>query len=350
MKKRFVGLLLACLACTFGLWGCGGGEKSQTDGTQQTVQEQQSAEDAASAQQGTEGENGLMKAVIGYYGGTCEAPIFVAKEKGFFEEAGLDMETVLVTKDTQTLVATNKIDAIMVTPNIFKSLEQGLDIKIIDGCHTGCIQGVAAPDSGIQSPADLKGKKIGIGLMGDVPMILLSSKLTKAGLDPVKDVEWLVYPEAQLEMAMNKGEIDCFTCWDPLAELAVNNGGIRFYSNTFDEDLKDMMCCFVAVNGASYEANPEMARRVAKAFSLANAFITENPEETAEIIINNKYTAGDVEVTAKLLGDYQWVSNDETRAKESMIAIFNMLDENGVLEENTDIQAIVDKTFQYMGE
>lgn len=68
------------------MWGCGSDDGQQTDNTQQPAQ--QSAEDAASAQQGAEGENGLMKAVIGYYGGTCEAPIFVAKEKDFLKKPG----------------------------------------------------------------------------------------------------------------------------------------------------------------------------------------------------------------------------------------------------------------------
>ncbi len=38
--------------------------------------------------------NGRTKVRIGYIGITCEAPLFTAMEKGFFEEEGLDVEMV----------------------------------------------------------------------------------------------------------------------------------------------------------------------------------------------------------------------------------------------------------------
>jgi NitT/TauT family transport system substrate-binding protein len=38
--------------------------------------------------------NGRTKIKVGYIGLTCEAPLFIAKEKGLFEEEGLDVEMV----------------------------------------------------------------------------------------------------------------------------------------------------------------------------------------------------------------------------------------------------------------
>ena len=35
--------------------------------------------------------------VLGYWGGTCEAPIYIGYEKGFFQEEGLDPEMLLIT-------------------------------------------------------------------------------------------------------------------------------------------------------------------------------------------------------------------------------------------------------------
>lgn len=250
-----------------------------------------------------------------------------------------------ITGDTTSLVATNKIDAVMLTPSLFKAMEQGLNIKITDGIHTGCIQGAAPKNSGIKSPADLKGKTVGVESMGGIPMIEISSQMIKAGLDPTKDVKWVVYPAPQLSVAMEKGDIDCFATWDPYAEIAVEKGAVKFFSNTFDEDLKDKLCCFVGINGKTISDRPEVAKKITEAFSLAGKYISENPSEAAKIAIDKKYTAGDVKITSKLLGDYQWISGETERSKQSVQDLYGMLKENGVLDTQTDISELTNKVF-----
>ena len=43
--------------------------------------------------------------VLGYWGGTCEAPIYIGIEKGYFKEAGLEPEALLITSDVTALMA-----------------------------------------------------------------------------------------------------------------------------------------------------------------------------------------------------------------------------------------------------
>src|SRR5947209_7929055 len=47
-----------------------------------------------SPENSTAPESGPMKVRVGYIGLTCEAPIFMAVEKGFFKEEGLDVTLV----------------------------------------------------------------------------------------------------------------------------------------------------------------------------------------------------------------------------------------------------------------
>ena len=48
--------------------------------------------------------------VLGYWGGTCEAPIYIGYEKGFFQEEGLDPEMLLITSDVAPLMANDELD------------------------------------------------------------------------------------------------------------------------------------------------------------------------------------------------------------------------------------------------
>lgn len=351
MKKKSIGILLSVLLCGVLVTGCGlesseelGLEEGGIDTTDSDSDDEDMKETKSSQE---EGSNSI---VLGYYGGTCEAPIFIGNEKGFFEEQGLDVEITLVTQDTATLVATNKVDAMMVTPALFPGISEGLEIDIIDGVHTGCIQGAARADSGIKSAADLKGKTVGIALEGDVPQLQLSEEIRAAGLDPQTDVTWVTYPDAQLELALNNGEIDAFASWDPFTEIAIDNGCVRFFSTTSGEMFKEDICCFLAMNPKTLEMNPELGKKLDAAFAQANEFIMEHPEEAAEIIIDNGYTSGDEELTARLLGEYEWISNDKERCEQSMRNIVKWCKNGGAISESVDEDQLIENTLNYQGE
>ena len=164
--------------------------------------------------------------VLGYWGGTCEAPIYIGIEKGYFKEAGLEPEALLITSDVTALMANDELDCFELTPDKFKPMEQGLELAIIDSLHKGCIQGAASPESGIKTVEDLEGKKVAAA-MGSIPQIQIASQMVLAGKDPSK-VEWLTYPSAQMEAAMNAGEVDAFAQYDPWADIAVSNGATKF--------------------------------------------------------------------------------------------------------------------------
>ncbi len=284
-------------------------------------------------------------------GATCEAPLFIAKEKGFFKEEGIEVETLFM--DFERLkegVATDKMDGVLGNLEWIKPIEQGLNVKYTTGVHTGCIQAVAPKNSKISSVKDLKGKRIGVNAMGDFPMVLMSTALSDAGLDPKKDVEFKAYPGPQLEQALDKGEIDVFIMWDPFGQMAVNkNKAVHFFSNTKTVPYSDQDCCLLVLRGKLVEEDPATAAAITRAVSKGAEWVGQNPDEAAKIIVDKKYVSGDVRLNAQLLKQYGFKPSVQ-RGRDSLTKTVNAFNAQGLLEPGTDAQALVDNSYKPLTE
>lgn len=136
------------------------------------------------------------------------AGYFAAVDQGFYKGQCLDVEIVEggVEIVPQTQLATGAVDyAISWVPKALASREQGAGITNVAQIfqRSGTLQ-VSWADSKIAAPADFKGKKIGNWGFGNE--YELFAGMTKAGLDPAKDVT-LVQQQFDMQ-ALLKREID----------------------------------------------------------------------------------------------------------------------------------------------
>lgn len=279
----------------------------------------------------------LGKAVIAFAGAACEAPTYIAYEKGFFEQEGLQPELIAV--ETNTLkegLATGKIDGLQQTADSIKSIEQGLGIRITSGLHRGCIRAVAGVDSGVKTITDLKGKAIGVHAFGAIPMVLVQWALFEAGLDPVQDVTFKIFPPPQLEEAVKKGEVQAFAMYDPFPAIALNNKSVvQLFSSHDDAPYKDMYCCFTGISAHVVENQPEKAAALTRALQNAAYWVSTNQDEAARISVEKKYVPASVELLASLLKLYTWVPN-VAQGKTDFLKYTQVLKQVGTLEQDTD--------------
>ncbi len=133
---------------------------------------------------------------------------YAAKDLGYYEEQCLDV-TILeggVDIVPQTVLAQGGADfAISWVPKALASREQGAGIVDVGQVFrtSGTLQ-VSWADSNITTAADLKGKKVGNWGFGNE--YELFAGITKAGLDPAKDVE-LIQQQFDMQALLNR-EID----------------------------------------------------------------------------------------------------------------------------------------------
>jgi NitT/TauT family transport system substrate-binding protein len=336
-RRRFVAVAAAASAtAALALAGCSGEEPSGGG----------SADTGGDAGGAGSGAGDLIPATIGYWGGTCESPIFIGYELGYFEEAGIEPSMLQITADVAPLMANGELDCFELTPDKFKPMEQGLEVKIIDSLHIGCIGGAASVESGIKTVADLEGKRVAAPI-GSIQQIQIASQMVKAGKDPGK-VEWLTYPNAEMELALDNGEIDAFAAYDPFPAMAWKNGKTRFYSNTHDEGLKEYLCCFVGLSDRAINEYPELAKRLSAAFKKSCQYLQDHPDEAAALVqgSDNKngapYIAGDAELNAECIREYTWVAGDKELLDSSFKEIWMQVYRAGAMEDAPQEGAALD--------
>jgi NitT/TauT family transport system substrate-binding protein len=136
------------------------------------------------------------------------AGYYAAVDQGFYKNAGLDVSILEGGVDIvpQKVLGDGGADfAISWVPKALQSREGGIDIVNIGQVfqRSGTLQ-VSFKDKNITKPADFKGKKIGNWGFGNEYEVFAA--VTKAGLDPAKDVSLV---QQQFDMkALLAGEID----------------------------------------------------------------------------------------------------------------------------------------------
>ena len=290
---------------------------------------------------------GLTKVKVGYIGLTCEAPLFMAFEKGFFKEEGLDVEFVkcewAAYKDTLALGGFDVTHHLIMM--FLKPLEQGLDIKMTAGVHTGCLRVQTGIDSAIQGPKDLKGKRIGVPGMGTPPMIFCNRVMGDNGLDPGKDAEWKVYPAGELGLALEKGEVDAICTAEPIGTMLIAGGKVKNVADQAkDEPYATEYCCAVLGNGKFAAANPDTMARATRAILKGAKWVQTNPRAAAHLAVEKKYLASTPELNTSAISNLNYMPSI-IGGQEAIMKAATAMKNAGMLNATTDIAELAKRAW-----
>lgn len=287
---------------------------------------------------------------IGWGGSLCEAPLHMAVEKGFFEEEGLKYELVkLAPGTTFDAITANQIDASFgLLASLIQPLSNGLPVKITTGLHTGCDKVLVKPDSGITSPKDFIGKKVGVPSFTSSPYVFAKRVLADNGVDVTienSQVEFIVYATADLPMALERGAVDAIAMNDPTATIAAMEYNFRvIFDSALDEPYKDQYCCSAYVRENIVRDYPEIAAKYTRAMQKASAWVQENKEEATRIQVENKWVAGDAAVNAEVLKTFNYIPS-YSRAFDMFGLLAEQLQKVGMLEPDVDTKALQENSF-----
>jgi NitT/TauT family transport system substrate-binding protein len=222
----------------------------------------------------------------------CGAPLYLVDE--LLRTEGLTDVRYVPTVSGATavqLVARGEIDF----ENAFVGsqvtlIDAGERITILGGLHIGCYELFAHGD--IRSIRDLKGKTVGVQHLGSSPHVLVSSMAAYVGLDPVKEIHWVVSSSDNPMELFANGKIDAFLGFPPEPqELHARKIGHVIVNTARDRPWSQYFCCMVAGNPEFVRKHPVAAKRVLRAIIKAADLCVTQPERVAQRIVDAGFTA-----------------------------------------------------------
>jgi NitT/TauT family transport system substrate-binding protein len=268
-------------------------------------------------------------------------------EKGFFKDEGLDVSMVKCNwanyKDVLALGGYDVTHHLIMY--FLKPVEQGLDVKITGGVHHGCLRVQASTKSNIYKVQDLRGKRIGCPGMGTPPFIFANRVLGAHGIDPSKDVTWLVYPAGELGLALDKGEVDAVADSEPIGTLLLASGKVRNVADQAkDIPYKNEYCCATILNGKWLAKNSKAGAAATRAILRGAKWVQANPVAAAKLSVEHKYIASNVELNSLAISNLQYEPS-VTGARDAVISAAAEMKTAGMLSPTTDPNQLAKKAF-----
>jgi NitT/TauT family transport system substrate-binding protein len=174
------------------------------------------------------------------------------------------------------------------TPAHVMGMDSGAPITILTGLHLGCFEVLGKDD--IRSIVDLKGRTVGVHLGASDQKALLSIMARLVGLEPAKDIRWVVSASEPAELFV-EGKIDAFLAAPPLLQEArARKIGHTIASSIADRPWSQYYCCTLAAGTEFVRKYPIATKRVLRAILKAADLCSSEPAGMAKLLVDNGYT------------------------------------------------------------
>ena len=261
MKKKVLAGLMSLVMATAVLAGCGTSKTS----------------DKGSDEKGmTNVSIQIDGSAVPYY-----APLYMAKEKGYFEEEGLNVEFYYAAAaDIVKNVAAGNVE--FGFPNadaVVTAKSQGIPVKVV---HTTYQAGLGSiifgSDSGIKTPADLKGKKVAVTSLGSANYFQLQAALKSEGLS-INDVQVEIVGTGAILNALTEKQVDAIV-FSKLRTIELNNSGYAASEIECDKFFPSFGNVLVSSDKLINE-KPEVVKGFSKALTKGIEYVMDGHVEEA---------------------------------------------------------------------
>jgi NitT/TauT family transport system substrate-binding protein len=278
----------------------------------------------------------------------CIAPWYIAEDL-LRAEGCSDVHYVPVHGPAQAeLMARGELDfALWEAGTAVHRLDTGVPGTALAGLHAGCFELFAHEP--VRTISDLKGRKVGIDVLGSGKHRYVAIMAAQVGLDPHHDIEWVegsaLDPAALFPMKLFiEGQVDAFLGFPPEPqELRARKIGHVILNTTTDKPWSQYFCCMLVGNREFVRSHPVATKRVLRALLKANDVCAAQPDRAARLLVERGF-AQNYDHALQTLTELPFASWREFDAEDSLRFFALRLHEvgmitsspNAILAEGTD--------------
>jgi NitT/TauT family transport system substrate-binding protein len=225
-----------------------------------------------------------QKAVITYSSRSiASVDLFIAQERGFFREEGLEPQLVQV-RATAAIAAivSGDVDALGSVGSAIRAIQRGAPVKTLAvSLRRPLFWIVTRPE--LKSFRDLKGKFIGTTTLGGSQHTAGIRMLRRAGLDPDKDVTVVLAGDVPTQLqALVAGSIQIGILSPPSVILARDKYKMNVLANAMEEftSLQNGL----AVQDKTLKERRDFVKRILRARAKGGRYFQQNERGTAEVL------------------------------------------------------------------
>lgn len=285
-----------------------------------------------------------IKLPVGYVPDIQFAPLYVAIDKGYYSEEGLDVSIdYSMENDNTVLVGTGDLSfAIVSGEQVLLARAQKLPVVYVMSWYQQYPVGIVAKtSSGIKTVADLRGKKIGLPGLYGTSYIGAMALLYSAGINQ-KDVtlDSIGYNQVAALIADKEDAVVIYTANEP---LQLTKQGVS-YTLFKTSDAVDLVANGLITNEKTLQENPELVRKMIGATLKGIEYASAHPDEAYQI--SEKYvtnlSTGDQQTQMQVLLNSidQWKTNTpgftDPKAWENMQSVLLKM---GLISSPLDLPA-----------
>lgn len=230
------------------------------------------------------------KITVGYVQTADTLPLRIAKERGFFEKRKLDvtLTPIALASNIPSAIIANSIQVGMGTvPMLLQTNEAGLGLVTIGAAsriskQSNIVSLVARTGVKIDSPADLRGKKVGVPGFNSMMHVVFQKWLLDKGIQPVQvPMVEAVFP--QMGDMLKGGTLDAVVVLEPFRGRIVGSN-IGFKVSDFVPEVQDnIMAAMWMTKGDWANANGPALRSFREAYLEAIDWAQKNMKEVKEM-------------------------------------------------------------------
>jgi len=227
-------------------------------------------------------------------GAICAAPSLLAAEELLRGEGFTDVVDVATEGSTDVFKALSSGKADMALDFIgghIIQVDKGAPIVVLGPGHIGCSE-LFGTDR-VRAIRDLKGKTVALAELGPGSMqhLIVASMATYLGMDPRKDIKFVVHPDDMAIRLLAEGKIDAYLGFPPTSlELRARKIGHVVVNTLVDRPWSQYYCCVIIGNREFVRKHPVATKRALRAFLKATDLCSREPERVVRVLIDKGWT------------------------------------------------------------